>query len=205
MKKVLVLSSVLLMVFPTYSLASVIHFDEFGTSPVLNVNGMDVFGVAFGFTPGRVYPDDEAYYNGQIGTAGLAVLVSDPLLTGPSDGTLRLAFHDPTPLLQFDLILQTLDTIDTAYSVTLSSGEVLSGSTTPQPGGFYSEGTFRYSGAPITRADITFFQGPDSIGGNVSAFGLDNLTYEAPEPGTPLLLAGGLLAVGVLSRRRARG
>jgi hypothetical protein len=55
---------------------------------------------------------------------------------------------------------------------------------------------------PVTGASITFFNGLDSLGGDVSAFGLDNLTYQTPEPGTPLLLAGALLALGVIGQRK---
>jgi hypothetical protein len=196
MKKLLVLSPLLLLMLPACSLAATLHFDEFGTSPLLNADGMHVFGVTFHFSPGS------ADYNGQIGTSGLAVLVSDPLLTGPTTGTLTLAFDNPTPLLQFDLALQSLDTISSAYTVTVSSGAVLGGSTTPQPLGLYSEGTFLYTGVPVTGASITFFNGLDSLGGDVSAFGLDNLTYQTPEPGTPLLLAGALLALGVIGQRK---
>src|SRR6185369_17248215 len=186
MKSLFVLSPLLLtlLVFPAGSLATTLTFDEFGTSPVLNVDGMHVFGVTFHFSPGL------ADYNGQIGTAGNTSLVSDPLLTGPTTGTLSLAFDNPTPLLQFDLVMLSLDTINSAYTVVLSSGTVLSGSTMPQPDGLYSEGTFLYTGAPISGATITFFNGTDSLGGEVTAFGLDNLTYQTPEPATPWQLTG---------------
>ena len=202
MKKLFVLFPLLLLMFSACSFATTLSFAEFGTSPLLNVNGMHVFGVTFQFSPG------EADYNGQIGTAGTAVLVSDPLLTGPTTGTLTLTFDDPTPLLQFDLVLLSLDTLsDTlpAYTVALSSGQVINGSTTPQPGGLYSEGIFLYTGAPITGAAITFFNGFDSFGGQVAAFGLDNLTYETsaiPEPATQTLLASALLALGVIGKRK---
>jgi hypothetical protein len=82
---------------------------------------------------------------------------------------------------------------------------VLIGSTMPQPDGFYSEGTFLYTGAPVNGATITFFNGTDSMGGDVSAFGLDNLTYEAPEPNTSVQLAGALLILGVVGRLKSRG
>ena len=197
MKKLSVLS--LLLMLPVCSFAGTLHFDEFGTSPLLSVEGMHVFGVTFHFSPGS------ADYNGQIGTSGTAVLVSDPLLTGPTTGTLTLAFDDPTPLLQFDLVLLSQAPIDQAYTVTLSSGAVLSGSTGPQPGGVYSEGTFQYAGAPVTTASITFFNGADLFGGQVTEFGLDNLTYQTPEPATQMLFVGGLLALGVIGRRKILG
>jgi hypothetical protein len=198
MKKILVLSTLLLalLLFPACSSATTLYFDEFGTSSLLGVDGMSVSGVTFHFTPGT------AYYDGHIETAGFAVLVSDPLLTGPTTGTLTMDFDSPTSLLQFDLVLLSLDTIDSAYTVTLSDGSVLGGSTTPQPGGFYSEGTFLYTGAPITGAAIAFFNGTDSLGGNVTDFGLDNLAFEAPEPATPFLFAGALMALGVLGKRK---
>jgi hypothetical protein len=199
MKSRSVLAPLLLVLFmlPACSFATTLYFDEFGTSSPLSVDELHVFGVTFGFSPGT------ADYNGQIGTPGFAVLVSDPLLTGPTTGTLTLAFDTPTPLLQFDLVLQSLDTFDSAYTVTLSSGAVLSGSTAPQPLGLYSEGTFLYTGDPISGATITFFNGTDSLGGNVAAFGLDNLTYDttrASEPATPFTLTGAFLALGVLGR-----
>ena len=201
MKSRSVLAPVLpmLLMLPACSFATTLYFDEFGTSSPLSVDGLHVFGVTFNFSPGT------ADYNGQIGTPGFAVLVSDPLLTGPTTGTLTLAFDAPTPLLQFDLVLQSLDTFDSAYTVTLSSGAVLSGSTAPQPLGLYSEGTFLYTGDPITGAAITFFNGTDSLGGDVAAFGLDNLTYETsqtPEPATAFTLAGALLALAVTGRRK---
>ena len=199
MKKLSVLSPLLLLMLPVCSFAGTLHFDEFGTSPLLSVDGMHVFGVTFHFSPGS------ADYNGQIGTSGTAVLVSDPLLTGPTTGTLTLAFDDPTPLLQFDLVLLSQAPIDQAYTVTLSSGAVLSGSTGPQPGGVYSEGTFQYAGAPVTTASITFFNGADLFGGQVTDFGLDNLTYQTPEPATQMLFVGGLLALGVIGRREILG
>ena len=117
-------------------------------------------------------------------------------------------FDYPTPLLQFDLVLDTLATIDSAYTVTLSGEQVLSGSTTPQlPDGLYSEGTFVYTGAPITVATIAFYDGVDPYNDSidVSAFGLDNLTYEAAEPATQLLLGGALLALGIIERRKILG
>ena len=198
MKKLLIFSALLLvlLLFPAASSANTLYFDEFGTSSLLNADSVSVSGVTFHFSSGL------AYYNGQIGLGGLAVLVSDPLLTGPTTGLLTLDFASPTSLLKFDLALLSTDTIDPAYTVILSDGTVLTGSTTPQPGGVFSEGTFVYTGAPITGAAIAFFNGTDSLGENVTDFGLDNLTFEAPEPSTQLLFAGALLALGVMRKRK---
>jgi hypothetical protein len=113
MKSLFVLSPLLLtlLVFPASSLATTLTFDEFGTSPLLNVDGMHVSGVTFHFSSGS------ADYNGQIGTAGLTSLVSDPLLTGPTTGTLTFTFDIPTTLLRFDLaLLRAHATIDSHWS-----------------------------------------------------------------------------------------
>jgi hypothetical protein len=198
MKKLLTLSTLFLalLLFPADSFASVLNFDEFGTSTLLNADSMSVSGVTFHFNSGT------AYYDGQIGDPMFAVLVTDPLLTGPTTGTLTMDFASPTSLLSFDVALNSLNTIDLAYTVVLSDGSVIVGSTTPQPGGLFSEGTFLYTGAPITGAWVTFFNGIDSTSGNVTDFGLDNLAFDAPEPSTQLLLAGALLALGVIKKRK---
>jgi hypothetical protein len=129
MKSLFVLSPLLLtlLVFPASSLATTLTFDEFGTSPLLNVDGMHVSGVTFHFSSGS------ADYNGQIGTAGLTSLVSDPLLTGPTTGTLTFAFDIPTTLLRSDLALLSLDSIGPAYTVVLRVAMCLSVPPCPSP------------------------------------------------------------------------
>src|ERR1017187_4609920 len=147
-------------------LATTLHFDEFGTSPLLNVDGMYVFGVTFQFSlgGGRLQRTD---WN--VGGPPC----SFPPRSSPGQPPDAYAcIRCPTPLLQFDLALYTLAIIDPAYTVTLSSGQVLSGLTTPQlPDGLYSEGTFFYTGAPVTGATITFYSGVDPFNdsANVSA------------------------------------
>ena len=89
----------------------------------------------------------------------------------------------------------------------LSNGMSLAGGTTPQENGVYSEGEFVYSGDAIDGAVITFFNGVDVGGSPVLAFGLDNLTYDAPEssvpePATFFGLGIGLLAMLAMKRRR---
>ena len=157
MKKLLILSTLplALLLFPADSFASVLTFDEFGTSSLLNTDTLSVSGVTFHFSSGT------SYYDGQIEVPMFVVLVTDPLLTGPTTGMLTMDFASPTSLLSFDLVLNSMDTIDPAYTVVLSDGSVIVGSTTPQPGGLFSEGTFLYTGAPITGAAVTFFNGAD--------------------------------------------
>ena len=67
MKKLLILSTLLLalLLFPADSFASVLSFDEFGTSSLLNANTVSVSGVTFHFNAGT------AYYDGQIGVGGV--------------------------------------------------------------------------------------------------------------------------------------
>ena len=183
------------------SLATTLHFDEFGTSPLLNVDGMHVFGVTFQFSlgGGRLQRTD---WNVGVRRARFR-----PALHRANRRTLTLAFDTPRRCCNSTWRCIPWLPIDPAYTVTLSSGQVLSGSTTPQPDGLYSEGTFFYTGAPVTAATITFYSGVDPFddSANVSAFGLDNLTYQTPEPATPLLLAGALLALGVIRRRKILG
>jgi hypothetical protein len=191
----------MLLTVPAVSTGSTLTFDEFGITPAIGVNGLKMPGVLFGFTPGQ------ATYNGTIGTSGTsgnAVFSIDPVLMGPTTGTLDLTFTYLTPLLQFDIVLQSIFPIDDsssgpdggpAYTVLLSNGTTLTGSTTPQPDGFYSEGQFQYSGDAISGATITFFSGSDAGGSAVQQFGLDNLTFVAPEPATNLLIAVGLIAL----------
>jgi hypothetical protein len=195
-----------------------LDFAEFGTSPLLDANGIHTQGVTFGFNTGQ------AFYNQTIGTAGNTVLSVDPVLSGPTSGVLSLTFDAATPLLQFDVLLQSISTIDDsdegfnggpAYTVLLSNGLSFDQGTEPQISGGYSEGVFSYSGAPITSAAISFFNGFDASGLPVNEFGLDNLTFAAgsstltgsgaPEPASFFTLSAGLLALGLFARRPAGG
>jgi hypothetical protein len=198
---------VLLLAAPGASWAATINFAEFGTAPLVDVNGFHIQGVTFGFAPGQ------AFYNQSVGTVGNAVLSIDPVLSGSTSGVLTLAFDYSTSVLDFDILLLSVSTIDDsnqglnggpAYTVLLSNGLSFNGGTTPLVSGGYSEGEFSYSGAPITGATISFFNGMDMSGLPVSEFGVDNLTFAAPEPASFFGLAGGLLAMGMIKRRRNR-
>ena len=79
--------------------------------------------------------------------------------------------------------------------------------TTPQENGVYSESEFVYSGDAIDSAVITFFNGVDVGRSPVLAFGLDNLTYDAPESSVPepptfVGLGIGLLAMLAMKQQR---
>jgi PEP-CTERM motif len=196
----------LLLSVPDISTASTIDFSELGFGGPVDVDGLHRQGVQFEFSPGQ------AVFNGTVGTLRTTVWSIDPVLVGPATGILTIGFDVPTPVLSFDLVLQSIFAIDDsamgpnggpAYTVLLSTGTSISGSTAPQPSGIYSEGQFQYAGVPITSATITFFNGMDSGGMAVASFGLDNLTFGAPEPATVCLLGAGLLSAG-LTKRYAR-
>ena len=193
---------VLLLAAQGASWATTLTFNEFGPAPLINVNGFHTQGVTFSFAPGQ------ASYNQSIGTAGNALLSVDPVLSGPTSGVLTLTFDYSSTLLQFDILLLSISTIDDhgpngpAYSVLLSNGLSFDGGTTPQLSNGYSEGAFAYSGAPFSVATISFFSGTDVSGLDVTDFGVDNLTYVTPEPASFFGLGGGLLALGMIKRRR---
>jgi PEP-CTERM motif len=185
-------------------LAETIRFDELGVSQLIDVDGLHSFGVLFTFSSPY-----QSFFNDAIGTSGTSTLLIDPVLTGPTTGTLTIEFDVPTANFGFDIALLSLSTIDDssfgpnggpAYTVMLSTGEVLFGGTSPQPDGLFSEGEFQYSGTPITGATISFFNGTDSGGMGVGMFALDNLTYTAPEPATGLLFGVALIGLGIRKR-----
>ena len=193
----------ILLTIPEHSTASTIDFTELGFGSSIDVNGLHLQGVQFGFAPGL------ALYNGVAGTTGTTEWSIDPVLLGPTTGTLTLGFDVPTPILGFDIVLQSIFPLDDvvmganggpAFTVSLSPGVTQTGSTAPQPNGVYSEGRFQYVGVPITSASITFFNGMDMGGMPVMAFALDNLTFGIPEPATVWLIAAGLIGAGAFKR-----
>jgi hypothetical protein len=168
--------------------ATQITFDELGTGSAISANNLHVAGVLFQFTGGS------AQYNGAIGSSGTTGLVSDPLLVGNTTGTLTLAFDISTPILRFDIAMESVAVIPGAYTVSIPGIAPFVEETAPIV--LFSEGEFLYTGSqPLSRAVITFSNA-------APAFGLDNLTFEAaPEPASGLLLGGAFLALGVLIRR----
>ena len=169
--------------------ATTIHFDELGTSSPVDANNQHLLGVLFQFSGGT------AQYNGVIASAGIAALVSDPALVGPTSGTLSLTFDSPTSLLSFDIALESTNPIIGAYTVSLPPNAPSSGDTAPIL--MVSEGHFQYQGSPITNATITFSN-------TAPQFAIDNLTVGNPEPGTSLLLGGAFLGLAVFGRRNRR-
>jgi len=142
--------------------------------------------MTFSFAPGQ------AFDNQSIGNSGNALLVGRSRSIRPTSGVLALAFDYLTSLLQFDILLQSISTIDDsnqgpnggpAYTVLLSNGLTLNGGTTPQVSGGYSEGTFSYSGAPIIGAAISFFGGTDLSALPVTDFWGGHSDVRLPETG----------------------
>lgn len=166
-----------------------IHFDELGTGSPVDANNQHLLGVLFQFSGGS------AQYNGVVGSAGNTALVSDPVLMGPTSGTLSLTFDRPTTILAFDIAMESIDALSDAYTVSLPGNAPLSGDTAPIM--FFSEGHFSYEGSAVSSAIITFSNAAPE-------FGLDNLTFGNPEPGTSLLLGGAFLGLACFGRRNRR-
>lgn len=178
----------LALVPQTFAGTAILHFDEFGTNPQIDVNSVSGLGVSFLFTPGT------AVYNGGIG-AGTTVNLSDPVLVGPTSGTLMLAFDSPIDFLSFDIALESVDAISNAYNVTMG-GNSFSGDTAPQI--VFSEGHFAYSGiGTFTSATITFSNAAPE-------FAIDNLSFGAPEPSTGLPVGAAAMVLALLGLIRNR-
>jgi len=169
--------------------------------------GLTVMGVTFSFTEGS---GGLSVYGDTIGTGGLSLTnLSDPVLDGPGDGTLTLQFTDPTTLLQFGAVVGSMSVEAQGVTIVLTGPNSFTAtqylSTAPGSGPL-SEGEYTYNDVnnPITQAVLTF-----TSDAGTNPFAIDNLTYDAqdpgaPEPGSLTLFACGLLLVGVLSRTLRR-
>lgn len=161
---------------------ALLNFDEFGTSPLIDVGSVSGVGVSFLFLPGT------ALYNGSIGD-GSTVNLTDPVLQGPTSGTLMIGFDNPIDSLSFDIALESVDVISNAYTVTIG-GNIISGDTAPQV--VFSEGRFVYSAVgTFSSAMITFSDAAPE-------FAIDNFAFGAPEPSTGFLMAGAATALALL-------
>jgi hypothetical protein len=171
-----------------------------------SVNGLTVEGVTFGFTGSSLpFPQNQAVYGFDLGVPGQNI--QDPVLEGPSDGTLAVTFASPTSFLQFYVALAVGSSESPGFSVELSGPGFMTATDIPvdtsvPPGFLLSEGRFSSNGPLISKAVITFSQNDQN-----PAFALDNLTFNAagvgaPEPQPFALLGSGLLLVGILTRFR---
>lgn len=164
-------------------------------------------GVTFSFAEGL---GGTAVYGNTYGTVGLGLTdLSDPVLDGPSDGTLTLQFVDPTTLLQFGVAMGPPSGPPTVTVALSGPGgfTITVPFTTAIISGSFPEGQFTYNDPnnPITQAVLTF---PSDAG----PFLIDNLTYDVqdlsdpgvPEPASLTLLGCGVLLIGAVSQAGRR-
>lgn len=198
MKKLITICILLvLMSTGAANAAFTLTFDELPTQPV---DGLSYMGITFGFKVGGS-PSTDAIYNG-IGP-GMLTYLQDPTLEGTTSGILTLDFATPTDQLQFGAALSSYYAATPGYTVSLYDPSyqligAYSGNTSPLV--LWSEGQFTYSGAPVSRAAISF------NGQVASRFSVDNLTINPvdsiPAPGAVLLGSIGLGLVNWLRRRK---
>ena len=164
-------------------------------------NGVDALGVTFGFTEDGLASANATYGDTSIDTTGLQLdPLSSPLLLGNSDGVLTLTFDAPSTFLFFDIAF----TDPSGLGGTVTINGTGNSFTTAGPAGFtglFSIGNFFWTpSSSFTQATIAFDTWP-----NGTQFAIDNLTYDqpsAPEPATVALLGGGMLAFGLIARKR---
>ena len=161
---------------------------------------LDALGITFDFTEG--VSATPATYGEVIGTAAndLAPL-SDPVLSGPADGTLTLNFDEPTDFVSFDALIVEFSGASSGGLVTIgATSDSFTATGGEGSGGFFSIGSFT-SGTltPFTQAVITFDD-------PTTDFAIDNLSYDAiaatPEPQSLTLLGAGILLFGAFVRLR---
>lgn len=167
--------------------------------PFQSVNEFRMSGVSFDYSINGASSSDA--FVGSYGPGEL-VAVSDPSLTGSSSGILTLSFDPPTPILQFGVALSTGETLSRGFEVQLfdTDDQLLDTLGVPTKvlveGPAFSEGEFRYDGAALTKAVISF---ADTTGD----FAFDNLVV-VPEPaGLTLAISGFALATLIRARRLA--
>lgn len=160
-------------------------------------NGVSIAGVTFGFTLNGA-ASNSAIYNAT--GPGSTNFVTAPSLVGDTRGVLTLDFMHATDRLAFSIAFNSFNTLSAGAIVTLYDATLkpittvnvraLSSTT-------FTEGLFSIAGLSISRAVITFNP-------NVSAFALDNLTFNVPEPASLILLGSGLAGIAALVRKRKK-
>ena len=167
----------------------------FGELSPRAATGVSIDGVTFTLTPSNA----DATFNYDLGL-GDQLYIQDPVLEGDSNAVLTMTFAAPTPVLNFGVGLSLFDPLTPGFTVSLydaSNTLIASTDVNTNTPVLLSEGLFTYSGAPLSRADVSF-NAPDQM------FAVDNVQFETPtpEPGTWLLLASGGGALWVVWRRK---
>jgi PEP-CTERM motif len=169
-------------------------------------NGVNALGVTFGFTENGLASTNATYGDTDIDTTGFQLSpLSSPLLLGNSDGVLTLTFAAPSTFLMFDIAFT--DSSGLGGTVTINgTGNAFTATGNSGLDGLFSIGNFMWiPSSSFTQATIAFDNWP---GG--TQFAIDNLTYDepsasgTPEPGTVGLLGGGMLAFGLIARKKRR-
>jgi hypothetical protein len=148
-------------------------FDELPAQPV---NGVSIDGVTFQFEVGGAPSSDATYGSAGPGTI---TFVQDPSLEGNSSGTLTLVFDPAVSDIEFGVALSASQALTPGFSVELFGPGGNSLGVTPvntSPLVSFTEGKFTYSGAPVSKAVITF----DASAGR---FALDNLGFTTAPTG----------------------
>jgi hypothetical protein len=159
---------------------------------------LDALGVTFSFSEGP--SATAAIYGDTIGTASNDLSpLSDPVLDGPSDGTLTLNFAYPTDFVSFDILLFEFSGASTGGTVTIGATQDSFTAVGGQgSGGDFAIGSFSSVGtisAPFSTAVIQFAD-------PTTEFAMDNLSFDTPEPASLTLLVAGTLLLGALLRVR---
>jgi len=168
-------------------------------------DGVYALGVTFGFTENGLASTNATYGDTDIDTTGLQLApLSSPLLLGNSDGVLTLTFDAPSTFLLFDIAFT--DASGLGGTVTINgTGTSFTTSGNSGLGFLFSIGNFMSPpSSSFTQATIAF----DNNWPGGTQFAIDNLTYDepsasgTPEPATVGLLGGGMLALGLIARKR---
>jgi len=164
--------------------------------PYAAADGYRMDGVEFDFKIDGIDATDA--YVGSYGPGQLET-ISDPSLTGAATGELTMQFDLPTSQLEFAVALATGEMLSPGFTVNLYNaesqtlGEYPVTTTRRIDGVSFSEGVFRYEGAPISRAVVQFAEGQRD-------FALDNIAYVVPEPTSLAVFL--LPAFAILARAR---